>query len=159
MKKTLQTLKLFYYTIYVVTLGIVAVGTYCLPISYAIEIAPTTKTMITSILVLFMLISIPLALKNLHKTALKAKEMADEAEKLQIYKRATLLVLALIAIGLLASIICFYLFGKENSYIYMAGIEILALLFCKPSEKRMNADLMSEIVKNEQDNELKNEKL
>ncbi|NCA80333.1 MAG: hypothetical protein EOM76_09170 [Sphingobacteriia bacterium] len=143
MKTPFKSVIFCYYAIYAIILIIVALGSYCTPKTPWINADATVIRVIYSILVLYLLFSIPLTLKWFHNNIKKIKQLTDEQKKIERYTKDTYIVLAIISFGLLASLICFYLF-KEQSYIYMAGIEIIALLFCKPTGKRMINDLLPE---------------
>jgi len=143
MKTSLKPAIAFYYAIYVVTLIIAAIGSFYASATPWVAADPAVVKTIYSLLILYLLISIPFSLKWLSTSSKKVRKLTDANEKIKRYRRNICIVLSITAFGLIASLLCFYLF-KETSFIYMAGIEIIALLFCKPTEKKMLADLFTD---------------
>jgi hypothetical protein len=88
-----------------------------------------------------MLISIPLALGLFFKMTKKWSLIEDEKLKYNAYEKGAKLRLLVIGIGLLSSIIVFYILRSNISLIYCAGIGAIALLFCKPTESKIYSDL------------------
>lgn len=143
MKPSLKPAIAFYYAIYAITLTFTAIGSFYAPTTPWIEADSTLVKTIYSLLVFYLLISIPFSLKWLSINNKKAKKLTDENEKIKHYRRTIYTVLSITAFGLIASLVCFYLF-KEKSCIYMAGIEIIVLFFCKPTERKMITDLLAD---------------
>jgi uncharacterized membrane protein YgaE (UPF0421/DUF939 family) len=92
-----------------------------------------------------MIISIPLALAGFHRQTKKIIAIEDEREKFKAYQKSATIRLLLVGIGLIGSIIVFFLIRTDASLIYCAGISaIILLFFCKPTEAKMITDLKLE---------------
>ena len=142
MKKAVKKITLVYYVIYATTILSTASG-YLLNIQGVTAIvSPQSSTGIalSSILILYILISIPLSLGGFHRMTKKWRTIEDETLKLAKYEKGAVLRLLAIGVGLVGSVILFY--STYNiSMIYCVGITAIALLFCKPSEDKIIADL------------------
>ena len=142
MQKTLKSITQFYYYIYSATI-LTTLGGYIVNMSREVSYGPKDPLNITlsSLVILYMLISIPLALGLFFKMTKKWCLIEDEQLKYSTYEKGAKLRLLAIGVGLLASIITFYILRSNISLIYCAGIGAIALLFCKPTESKINSDL------------------
>ncbi len=145
MQKTLKSITQFYYYIYSATI-LTTLGGYIVNMSRDVSYGPKDPLNITlsSLVILYMLISIPLALGLFFKMTKKWSLIEDEKIKYSAYEKGAKLRLLAIGIGLLASIIVFYILRSNISLIYCAGIGAIALLFCKPTESKIYSDLSIE---------------
>lgn len=146
MEKTVKKITQVYYYVYTSTILTTIVG-YILTMNNFNPIPMNSPLGITlkSIVILYMLISIPLALAGFHHQAKKWMTMDDEIVKCRAYEKGATLRLVLVGIGLIGSIIVFFLLRTDVSLIYCAGISAIVLLFfCKPSEAKMISDLKLE---------------
>ena len=142
MKKTIKSIAQVYYIIYATTILSTVVG-------YLMNIQGQTKSIdpkssigiaLSSILILYILISIPFALGGFHRMTKKWKLIEDEKLKLAKYEKGAILRLAAIGTGLIGSVVLFYVMN-DISMIYCVGITAIALLFCKPTEAKIESDL------------------
>jgi hypothetical protein len=142
MKKTIKNIAQVYYIIYATTIISTVVG-------YMINLQNHTRVIdpksaigisLSSILILYILISIPLALGGFHRMTKKWLLIDDEKIKLAKYEKGAILRLAAIGTGLIGSVVAFYLMN-DISMIYCVGITAIALLFCKPTEAKIESDL------------------
>jgi hypothetical protein len=142
MQKTLKNITQFYYYIYSATL-LTTIGGYIINMSReaSYDAKHPLSIALSSMVILYMLISIPLALGLFFKMTKKWSSINEEKLKLSKYEQGAKLRLLVIGIGLLASIIVFYILRSNISLIYCAGIGAIALLFCKPTEAKMISDL------------------
>jgi hypothetical protein len=142
MQKTLKSITQFYYYIYSATI-LTTLGGYIVNMSRDVSYGPKDPLNIalSSIVILYLLISIPLALGLFFKKTKKWSLIEDENLKYTSYEKGAKLRLLAIGIGLLASIIVFYILRSNISLIYCAGIGAIALLFCKPTQSKINSDL------------------
>ena len=143
MKKTINNLSLTYYGIYAATI-ISAVLVFLNKDNAAlIDSKSGVGITMSTISILYILISIPLALGGFFRMTKKWRLIENENKKLQEYQKGATLRLLLIGIGLIGSIIVFY-FLRDISLIYCSGIAAIALIFCKPSESKIYSDLKLE---------------
>lgn len=142
MQKTLKSITQFYYYIYSATI-LTTLGGYIVNMSREVSYGAKDPLNIalSSIVILYMLISIPLALGLFFNMTKKWSIIEDEKLKFSKYEQGAKLRLLAIGIGLLASIIVFYILRSNISIIYCAGIGAIALLFCKPTEAKIISDL------------------
>jgi len=142
MKKTLQNITKFYYYIYSATILTTGLG-YMINLSRTGSFDPADPINITlsSLVIIYLLASIPFTLGYFYKMTKKWSLIEDDIIKFQKYENGAKLRLLIIGIGLISSIIVFFILRSNISLIYCAGISAIALLFCKPSESKMISDL------------------
>ena len=141
MERTIKKINLVYYAVYTATILSTIIG-YLLNLSSTGSVGPKSDMGIAlaSILIMYIIVSIPLSLRLFHKMTKKWRTIEDEALKFQKYENGAILRLVIIGIGLVSSVILFYVLRTE-SMIFCAGIAAIALLFCKPSEGKIVSDL------------------
>jgi len=142
MKKTIKNIAQVYYLIYAATILSTVVG-YLINLQglpRVIDPKSTIGIALLSILILYILVSIPLALGGFHRMTKKWRLIEDEALKLAKYQKGAILRLIAIGVGLISSVVLFYLMN-DISMIYCVGITAIALLFCKPSEAKTETEL------------------
>ena len=150
MDRILKQISQVYYYIYTATILTTVIG-YVITMNDFNPISMTSPTGIAlkSIVILYMMISIPLGLSLFARQTKKCQEIEGEDIKFQTYKKAAILRIILIGCGLIGSIIVFFLLRTDVSLIFCAGISaIILLFFCKPTETRIITDLKLD----EQDN-------
>jgi hypothetical protein len=142
MEKIVKRIGLVYYLIYTSTI-LTTIAGYLLTMNSDENFDSKSELGIAlkSIIILYTLISLPLALGGFFRMTKKWIAIENENEKFNQYKKGAIIRLSLIGFGLIASIIVFYLFRTDISFIYCAGISAIALLFCKPSEAKMTNEL------------------
>lgn len=142
MKKAVKKITLIYYVIYATTILSTALG-YLLNMqgkTASIDPQSSLGIALSSILILYILISIPFSLGGFHRMTKKWRTIEDETLKLAKYEKGAVLRLVAIGVGLVGSVIVFYI-TNNISMIYCVGITAIALLFCKPTEDKIIADL------------------
>lgn len=141
MKKSINKLTLVYYCIYVLAV-LVAVGGYYLiqQNGIAVEEKPETETLVTSIYILYLVISIPLALKLFNVQVKKLAVFEDQSMKIKRYMNYSLWRLIVIGVSLLVGIALFY-WLNSRSMMFGAAVAAIALVFCKPNVVKMVTDL------------------
>jgi len=141
MKGTLKKINLVYYAIYSITILSTIVG-YLLTSDSLQQISPKSQLSInlSSILIIYILISIPLSLYLFYKNVKKWKLLEDNMTKLDKYEKGSIYRLVAVGLGLIASIAIFFIL-RSVSIIYCAGIAAIALIFCKPTESKIISDL------------------
>ena len=88
----------------------------------------------------YVIITFPLSLKLFSIGVKRLKQIPDDGSREHYYKIYGVLRLAVMTIGLIASIIGIYIFQVKYLF-WVAGICIIGIKPCKPTEKRINADL------------------
>jgi hypothetical protein len=142
MNKALKTLTMVYYGFYTSTLLISILG-YLLTKDIETSISPKTPLgiAISSFVILYLLISIPLALAGFYRMLQKWKSIEDENSKMQKYTQGSIMRLSLIGSALIISVVSFFFMRTDISLIYCAGIAAIALIFTKPSLRKISAEL------------------
>lgn len=144
MEKTLRSINGVYYSVYMLTI-LSAVGVFVtnyLNVKSAVSIDPKSSLGIalSSLLILYILISIPLSFWLFFKGTKKWKELPDKFAKFTAYKKASVIRLWVVGIGLILGVMLVY-FLHSTSMIYCALISAVALFFSKPSEAKMVSEL------------------
>lgn len=149
MEQVKKSLLWAYYLCWILVV-LVAVGAYLLSRSNMLITEPQSITTIKSILIIYVLGSIPFALWYHHREWKKMTEEECEmtnAQKFIRYRTVSLLRLGLIVFGLMACILFCYLMVQRD-LLYLALIVAMAMLFCKPSSKQMTAELEALVADN-----------
>lgn len=89
-------------------------------------------------MIVFALVGIPLALKLFHLKYVSDRLTADESRADRELLRWGSLRLALIGLPMVADALCYYLFGADVRFFYLALIEALALCFANSRPQRQN---------------------
>lgn len=143
MEKTLRILNGVYYSIFMMTV-LTAVGvtilTYVNANPLYVEESSSLGRYLSSGLILFILISIPLAMWMFHKNTKEWSLIPDKFEKFRAYKKGAVIRLWVIGIGLIGGIVLIYLLRSTNM-MYCAVISAIALYFVKPTAKKMEKEL------------------
>lgn len=88
----------------------------------------------------YVIITFPLSLKLFSVAVKRLKQIPDDGSREYYYKIYGILRLTVITIGLIASIIGIYIFQTKHLF-WVAGICMIGIILCKPTEKRINSDL------------------
>ncbi len=143
MERTIKNINLVYYMLYMTTV-VVAVIIFFLTFSNAqtthIDEKSQTGIIISSVYILYLLISIPYALWSFHKKTKKWQLIKDEYVKLMEYEKGSKIRLWIIGAGLIAGIVLVY-FMRSKSMIFCAAIAAIALYFTKPTLNKMISEL------------------
>lgn len=143
MENTLRRINSVYYTIYMLTIiSAVAVfmSTYMNLNTFLIDSNSVLATTLSSVLIIYILITIPLSMWLFHKKTISLQQIADKYAKYNNYRKAAILRLWIIGIGLIAGVALFYILSSQ-SMIFCALISAVALFFCKPSVGKMMKEL------------------
>jgi DMSO reductase anchor subunit len=95
---------------------------------------------LSSIVILYIFISIPASISLFNRYNKKIRTIEDNYKKLEKYATGATWRILAVGVGLVLSIIVFYILRTE-SMIFCAGITAIALLYCKPTESKINSDL------------------
>ena len=88
----------------------------------------------------YVIITFPLSLKLFSLAVKRLKQIPDDGSREHYYKIYGILRLVIITLGLIASILGIYIFQVKHLF-WVAGICMIGIILCKPTEKRVNADL------------------
>ena len=144
MEKIVKRIHLAYYLIYTVTILSTMVG-YLINMTSATSVDPKSSLSITlsSIVILYIIVSIPTALAIFHKSTKKWADIEDNYTKINKYVTGAIWRLLAVGFGLVLSVVIFYIIRTE-SMIFCALIAAIALFFCKPTEGKVISDLKLE---------------
>ncbi len=143
MKKTIRDLSIAYYAFYILAILGALAGYYILRNGFTINPQSQTGIALSTFLIVLIIGSVPLSLAVFNKYTKKLVQLTDESEKFQKYRKAALIRISVIGIGLVMGIIFFYVM-QSQSMIFCAGIAAIGLFFCKPSESKIISDLQLE---------------
>jgi hypothetical protein len=148
MKRTLRILLTAYYAVYAAAILAATSGYYILKSGYKIDPLTSEGTIINSIVILYIISTIPLALAIFNKMTKKWALIQDENEQLEKYRNGGIYRILIIGTGLVLGVVFFYVMNSQ-SMIFCAGIAAVALFFCKPSENKILNDLNRNDLNNE----------
>jgi hypothetical protein len=140
MKRTLRILLTAYYAVYAAAILAATSGYYILKSGFKIDPLTSEGTIINSIVILYIISTVPLALALFNKMTKKWALIQDENEQLEKYKSGAIYRILIIGTGLVLGVVFFYVMNSQ-SMIFCAGIAAVALFFCKPSENKIMNDL------------------
>jgi hypothetical protein len=140
MKQTLRQLVIAYYSVYIAAIAAATSGFYILKSGFIIDPLSQTGTTINTLLIIFIIGSVPLTLGYFNKLTKKWALLEDENQRLKNYRKAGTIRIAIIGLGLVLGVLFFYIMNSQ-SMIFSAGIAAIALFFCKPSEAKISAEL------------------
>ena len=140
MKRTLRILLTAYYAVYAAAILAATSGYYILKSGFKIDPLTSEGTIINSIVILYIISTVPLALAIFNKMTKKWALIQDENEQLEKYRNGGIYRILIIGTGLVLGVVFFYVMNSQ-SMIFCAGIAAVALFFCKPSENKILNDL------------------
>lgn len=140
MKRTLRILLTAYYAVYAAAILAATSGYYILKSGFKIDPLTSEGTIINSIVILYIISTVPLALAIFNKMTKKWALIQDENEQLEKYRNGGIYRILIIGTGLVFGVVFFYVMNSQ-SMIFCAGIAAVALFFCKPSENKILNDL------------------
>lgn len=140
MKQTLRQLVIAYYSVYIAAIAAATSGFYILKSGFRINPLSQTGTIINTLLIIFIIGSVPLTLGYFNKLTKKWALLEDENQRLENYRKAGTIRIAIIGLGLVLGVLFFYIMNSQ-SMIFCAGIAAIALFFCKPTESKISSEL------------------
>jgi heme/copper-type cytochrome/quinol oxidase subunit 2 len=144
MERIVKKISLAYYLIYTLTILSTIIGYMTTMNSQnTVDIKSNFSITISSIVILYIIVSVPGALALFHRYVKKINETDDQFTKINKYAKAAIWRLLAVGFGLIFSVVAFYIIRTE-SMIFCAGIAAIALLFCKPTESKIYSDLKTE---------------
>ena len=103
--------------------------------------SPIATTYYTIVL-WYVIITLPLSLKGFSLGVKRLKKFPDDGTREYYYKTYAIIRMMIITLGLVASILGFYIFQVKHLF-WLAGICIIGLILSKPTTKRIDDDLFS----------------
>jgi MFS family permease len=143
MTQILKKLNIYYYSIYIAAIIIAYFGYQLFNSGFRIEEKSSSGIVISSALIILIIGSIPLTLSLFNKNLKRINEEADMKIRLERYRKASQIRLAIIGSGFVLGIFLFFIMHSQ-SMIFCAGIAAIALFFCKPAEVKIISDLKIE---------------
>jgi uncharacterized membrane protein YbjE (DUF340 family) len=138
-----KSITVTYYVIYLLTiLAVVAIFfmTYANVNIERIDALSPLGVKISTVYMIYLLTSIPLALYLFHIYTQKLRKETTEFIQFQKYKKASNIRLWVVGIGLVVGVLLVYLL-RSQSMIFTAAMAAIALYFCKPSGIKMIREL------------------
>jgi len=129
-----------YYMIYTLTILSTIIGYLLIQNKEAVDVKSQLSITISSLVIIYIFISIPAAIGIFHRNLKKWMEIKDEFMKLEKYSAGATWRVLIVGLGLVFSVVAFYIIRTE-SMIFCAGITAIALLYCKPTEGKIKSDL------------------
>ena len=143
MKQLIKSLKFWYYSAALKAVITASLGYMCVYYNWFIMPKDTPASVaIYSIIILYVIITTPAALKLFSVYVKKLASITDETQKLARYKTYAKWRITVITIGLLAAIFFYYTL-QQGSLLWVAGISAISLYFCKPTTEKIENDLAS----------------
>ncbi len=147
MKNPKLTLGTTYYLLIILALVAALAGFKMMRNGFTMS--PDTAFVFYNVMIWYVIITLPAALTLFRYATKNLRKTEDTDRRDTLYIRYALARMLVIGIGLIASVLLFYLTNtavvegakKNMSLFWLAGIEAIGLVFCKPTEKRINRDL------------------
>ena len=114
MKRTLGKLTLVYYIMYVVAILAIAFGYYIMKSEFIIDVKSPTGVTLQSILILYIMASVPAAMYFFHRMTKKWRLIEDEEEKLKQYAKWSIIRIIAVGLGLFAGVVLYYLMQSQS---------------------------------------------
>jgi len=139
MKPLQKKLSIFYYSVFILAVLFAVIFGYFFRENNLVITNNLIIDVFNSILIVYMLIIIPLSLKIFSTKVKKIAQIDDENEKIAKYSFLAKIRIALIADIVFLGIFAFFILQKTDiqtpqyDFLYIAGIGIIALFFCKPN--------------------------
>jgi hypothetical protein len=141
MKKTVNKLSVIYYLFYLGALLTAFAGHYfSTKMNMHIDEKSSAGIAISSVFIIYLIVSIPVALGVFHYFTKKWADLEDRDLKLKTYEKWAKIRIIAIGASVLIGIFLFYLLSSK-SMIFGAVIAAIALIFSKPSETKIVNEL------------------
>lgn len=113
---------------------------YIISVSGFISVRPELSPYLKTAIILFVLVSIPLDLKWFATRLQKIADYADYDRKVAAYIKCSRIRVLVILVGLISAIMFFFI-RQMNDMLYLIGIEVIILLLCMPTKKRVEGEM------------------
>ncbi len=139
-KKVQKALSVAYYSMFTAAFVAAIAGYYILQNSFILNSLTQPGITISGILIVLIIGSVPVSLYLFNVFLKKIKTHESTTYQLEKYRKAGILRIIVIGMGVVLGILFFYIL-QSQSMIFCAGIAAIALVFCKPSEVKIITDL------------------
>ena len=139
--KLLKTLQIVYYAMLVGIIAVAALMWYYSSERSAIVEFSTSEYILQYVAIILVIAGVPLSLYGFKVMCKKVKTIADEKERLEKYQNLCIVRMGVIAISCMFALIVYFMLGCLKSMMWCAAIAAIALVFCKPTEGKIEADL------------------
>ena len=140
MERIVKKINNAYYMIYTLTILSTIVGYLVTKTQDAVDPKSSLSITLSSIVIIYILISLPASISIFLRSTKKWKLIPDEYKKLEKYATGATWRILAVGMGLVLSVVAFY-FIRTESMIFCAGISAIALLYCKPTVGKITSDL------------------
>lgn len=140
MKKTLEYIRLTFYSVYLTAILLALSGYYILKNNVLIDSQSDIGVTLQSILILLTIGSIPLTLAIFNRMTKKWAVIENHEQRILKYRHASIVRIIIVGLGLLLGIVFYYIL-QSQSMLFIAGIAAISLFFCNPSESKIMIDL------------------
>ena len=152
MEKLRKTLIFWYYGAFVLAVAAATLGYFCVTRQwFVVDPKTPANVAVYTIIILYVIVSTPLILKWFSRMVARLHAVPDAADRCRRYGRVAKVRLAVVTVGLLASLFFYYVLC-EQSLLWLAGISAIALYFCKPTRNKVEQDL-SDVAMQNSDNQ------
>ena len=143
-KKIIKSLNLYYYGVLILTLlsGSLAYFLIMKDIVLPIDAMSTLGQVLQYIVIFDALLTIPAGLYLCKRQCIKLAELTDEEQKLAGYKKAATWRILLVSNTMILGIAAFYLMGAYQSMLWITAVSAIGWYFTKPSEEKLQAELL-----------------
>ena len=138
-----KKLTLVYYLFYIAVIVVALVGFQLFRSGITIDANSQAGIVISSVLIIYIIGSIPRALGIFNKKTKQWAELLSLNDKLEKYKKGAIIRLYVIGSGFLLGVLFFFLMNSQ-SMIFCAGIAAIGMFFCKPAEVKVISELKIE---------------
>ena len=140
MERTVKKINNAYYMIYTLTILSTIIGYLVTQNRDVVDPKSPLSIALSSIVIIYILISLPAAISIFHRSTKKWKLIEDDFRKMNKYAAGATWRILAVGFGLVLSVVAFY-FVRSESMIFCAGISAIALLYCKPTVGKITSDL------------------
>ncbi len=141
MDKVRTILAWFYYGVMAAAVLVAVLGYYLVvKADFRMDPASDLSLKISYLVILYVILSVPLSLALFNKQLKKIRAIEVENERLRAYLKAGKLRILFIGLGHVLGIFFFYML-QEQSLLFAAGIAVIALYFCKPTQANIEHNL------------------
>ena len=129
------------YVVMIVTLVVGMIG-YNLAMIQGVYIEPESPiaTTIYSIIIIYVLASVPFALWYFNRKIKAITSLPNNGGRESYYVRYGIMRLVLIGVGLVLSVFAYFLL-RQTSLMWLAGMAAIALIFCRPNGARIESEI------------------
>jgi hypothetical protein len=149
MERILKKINNAYYMIYTLIILATIVGYLVTQSQGPVDVKSTLSITLSSIVIIYLFISIPAAISVFHRSLKKWIAIQDDFNKFEKYAAGATWRVLVVGFGFVLSVVSFY-FIRTESMIFCAAISAIALIYCKPTLGKIRSDLKL----NDQDEEV-----